>query len=128
MLKSTCTDQKVRIDGQQMTRAIMNILDNSVKYNPGKQIHITVHLSEQDGRVVIRIQDDGAGVSDAQLHRLFDSFYRGDESRNNAAEGSGLGLAIAKNIVTANDGKISAENHNGLTIIINLPVEKEESQ
>jgi signal transduction histidine kinase len=127
MLKSTCTDQRVHIDGQQMTRAIMNILDNSVKYNAGKQIHITVHLSDQDGRIVIRIQDDGEGVSDAQLHRLFDSFYRGDESRNNASEGSGLGLAIAKNIVTANGGKISAENHNGLTIIIDLPVEKEEN-
>lgn len=127
-LKSTCTDQKVHIDGAQITRAITNILDNSLKYNPNKQIHITVTLSEQNGWIIIRIQDDGSGVSDEQLPRLFDSFYRGDESRNNASEGSGLGLAIAKNIVTANNGRIYAENYNGLTVIIELPVEKEENQ
>lgn len=127
-LKSTCTNQKVFIDGAQMTRAIMNILDNSLKYNQDKQVHITVTLSEQNGRIIIRIQDDGVGVTNEQILRLFDSFYRGDESRNNATEGSGLGLAIAKNIVTANNGNIYAENNRGLTIIIELPVEKEEQQ
>lgn len=127
-LKSTCTDQKVYIDGAQMTRAITNILDNSLKYNLNRQIHITVTLSEQKGRIIICIQDDGVGVSDEQLPRLFDSFYRGDESRNNASEGSGLGLAIAKNIVIANNGEIYAESYNGLTIFIELPVEKEENQ
>lgn len=127
-LNNTCTDQKVYIDGAQMTRAITNILDNSLKYNLNKQIHITVTLLEQNGRIIIRIQDDGIGVSDEQLPRLFDSFYRGDESRNNVAEGSGLGLAIAKNIVMANNGRIYADNDNGLTVIIELPVEKEENQ
>jgi signal transduction histidine kinase len=127
-LKSTCTDQKVYIDGAQMTRAITNILDNSLKYNPNRQVHITVTLTEENERIIIRIQDDGVGVTDEQLLRLFDSFYRGDESRNNASEGSGLGLAIAKNIVTANNGSIYAENFNGLTVIIELPVEKEENQ
>jgi signal transduction histidine kinase len=111
-----------------MTRAITNILDNSLKYNPNRQVHITVTLTEENERIIIRIQDDGVGVTDEQLLRLFDSFYRGDESRNNASEGSGLGLAIAKNIVTANNGSIYAENFNGLTVIIELPVEKEENQ
>ena len=124
-LKSTCTDEKVYIDGAQMTRAITNILDNSLKYNPNRQIHITVTLTESNNRIFIRIQDDGTGVSEEQLPRLFDSFYRGDESRNNEKEGSGLGLAIAKNIVTANHGRIYAENYNGLTVVIELPVEKE---
>ncbi|MFB5762884.1 sensor histidine kinase [Paenibacillus medicaginis] len=127
-LNSTCTDQKVYIDGAQMSRVITNILDNSLNYNPNRQIHITVTLSEVDGIIVIRIQDDGVGVSDKQLLRLFDSFYRGDESRNNAAEGSGLGLAIARNIVNANNGKIYAKNDNGLAVIIELPVEKEGNQ
>lgn len=124
-LKSSCTDQKVSIDGEQMTRAITNILDNSLKYNPNKKLHITVTLFEQDGRVIVRIQDDGAGVSAEQLNRLFDSFYRGDESRNPATQGSGLGLAIAKRIVAAHGGGISAESSDGLTIIIDLPVEEE---
>ena len=126
-LKSTCTNQKVYIDGVQMTRAITNILDNSVKYNTDKSIHIIVTLTEQNDRILICIQDDGVGVSQEQLPRLFDSFYRGDESRNTALEGSGLGLAIAKNIVTANNGIIYAKNDNGLIVIIELPVVKEEN-
>lgn len=124
-LDSRCTDQKVWMDGEQMTRAITNILDNSLKYNPNKQLHIAVTLLERDGRVIIRIQDNGAGVSAEQLSRLFDSFYRGDESRNPATQGSGLGLAIAKRIVVANGGRISAESNHGLAILIELPLEGE---
>ncbi|XOQ16132.1 MAG: HAMP domain-containing histidine kinase [Shouchella clausii] len=123
-LNSSCTDQKVRMDGEQMTRAITNILDNSIKYNPNKKLHIAVTLFEQDGRVTIRIEDNGSGVSMEQLNRLFDSFYRGDESRNPATQGSGLGLAIAKRIVIANGGTISAESNKGLAIIIKLPIEE----
>ena len=124
-LNSRCTDQKVWMDGEQMTRAMTNILDNSIKHNPNQQLHITVTLFEENGHVVIRIEDDGAGVSTEQLNRLFDSFYRGDESRNTATQGSGLGLAIAKRIVIAHGGSISAESNHGLAIIIELPVEEE---
>lgn len=125
-LNSNCTDQKVYMDGAQMSRVITNILDNSINYNPNKRIHITVTLSQENGSIFIRIQDDGVGVSDKQLIRLFDSFYRGDESRNNTSKGSGLGLAIAKNIVNANHGNIYAKNDHGLAVIIELPVQTEE--
>jgi signal transduction histidine kinase len=77
-------------------------------------------------KVEIRIQDDGVGVPEKQFSHLFESFYRGDESRNNYTEGSGLGLAIAKNIVIAHNGSISAENRNGLAITMTLPMEKED--
>jgi signal transduction histidine kinase len=116
---------KARLDTEQMTRAITNILGNSVKHNPGRRVNITVALGERDGRISLRVQDDGVGVSDKQLARLFDSFYRGDESRNNSSEGSGLGLAIAKNIVAAHGGSIFAESHDGLAIVIELPIETE---
>jgi signal transduction histidine kinase len=125
-LNCDCDEQKVSLDTEQMTRAITNILDNSIKYNPDTQIRITVDLCEKDGKIIIRLQDDGLGVSDKQLSRLFDSFYRGDESRKNSADGSGLGLAIAKNIVMVHRGNIFAENYNGLTVVIELPVEREE--
>lgn len=124
-LKNSCTTQKVRMDSDQMTRVITNILDNSLKYNPNKALHITVTLFERKGWVVLAIKDDGAGVSAEQLGRLFDGFYRGDESRNHATEGSGLGLTIANRIVTASGGNISAESNNGLAIIIELPVVEE---
>ncbi|GHV56635.1 two-component sensor histidine kinase [Spirochaetia bacterium] len=126
-LDSSCTNEEVFLDTEQMTRVITNILENSVKYNPGRHINITVTVSpvRETGKLVIRIQDDGAGVPEKQFPHLFESFYRGDESRNNYADGSGLGLAIAKNIVIAHNGSISAENQNGLAITITLPMEKE---
>ncbi|GHU55306.1 hypothetical protein FACS189442_2720 [Spirochaetia bacterium] len=126
-LNSSCTGEQVLLDTEQMTRVITNILDNSVKYNPGRHINITVTVlpKRETGKLIIRIQDDGAGVPEKQFSHLFESFYRGDESRNNYAEGSGLGLAIAKNIVIAHNGSISAENQNGLAITITLPMEKE---
>lgn len=126
VLDSSCTTEKVMIDGEQMKRVITNILENSIKYNPDRELHITVTLFKQDDSIIMRIQDDGIGVSGQQLSRLFNSFYRGDESRSDAMDGSGLGLSIAKHIATAHGGKIYAENHNGLTIVIILPIVKEE--
>ena len=123
-LDSTCSGQRVLLDTRQMTRAITNILENSVKYNKGRNIQITVSLHEQNGQITLRLADDGAGVSDKQLIRLFDSFYRGDEARNNPADGSGLGLSIARNIVLAHKGMIRAENCNGLAVVIDLPLYK----
>ena len=72
--------------------------------------------------LVIKISDNGKGVDDEILGKLFESFYRADPSRTNPSQGSGLGLAIAKNIVEAHRGKIEASNNNGLTIVIKLPM------
>ena len=126
-LASDCGAQKVLLDGEQMRRVISNILYNSVKHNKGREICIVVTLYQEGNNIFIKIKDNGAGVSEEQISRLFDSFYRGDEARSNPSSGSGLGLSIAKMIVTAHGGKISAENDNGLAIIIELPIEREDS-
>ena len=124
-LNSSCEIQKVLIDGEHMKRVISNILDNSVKYNKGREIHIDVALYQENNNIIIRLQDDGQGVSESQLSHLFDIFYRGNEARSNPSGGNGLGLSIAKKIVTAHGGEITAENSNGLAIIIELPIETE---
>jgi len=126
-LASDCGAQKVLLDGEQMRRVISNILYNSVKHNKDKKICIVVTLYQERNSIFIRIKDDGTGVSEEQASRLFDSFYRGDEARSNPSSGSGLGLSIAKMIVTAHGGNISAENDNGLAIVIELPIEQEDS-
>jgi signal transduction histidine kinase len=123
-----CPNLKARLDTGQMARAIGNILYNSVKYNPGRRINIEAALSELDGDIVLSLRDDGVGVPDRQIPRLFDGFYRGDESRNNSSDGSGLGLAIAKSIVAAHGGSISAESGSGLSIVIKIPKEEEGAQ
>lgn len=126
-LASDCGAQKVLLDGEQMRRVISNILYNSVKHNKDKEICIVITLYQERNSIFIRIKDDGTGVSEEQASRLFDNFYRGDEARSNPSSGSGLGLSIAKMIVTAHGGNISAENDNGLAIVIELPIEQEDS-
>ena len=111
------TDQPatVRLDRLQFNRVLDNILGNSLKYRSGATGSLAITLRDCTG---------GYGVADADLPRLFDSFYRTDKARTGVASGSGLGLAIAKHIVTACHGTITATaNHpHGLTIIITLPI------
>lgn len=112
----------VKLDCKEMNRVFLNILENSVKYKKDDLGLVTIKLYERENRVVIEIADNGKGVSDDELSNLFLSFYRGDSSRTNPSEGSGLGLSISKHIVEAHDGEIMAENMNGLTLKIILPI------
>lgn len=123
-LDSRCAGYTAMLDGEQMGRAITNIVDNSVKYNLDRTVHIDIALYPEDGQILLRLRDDGRGVPDKQLPRLFDFFYRGDEARSDPSGGSGLGLAIARKIVAAHGGRISAENAGGLAIVIALPAQE----
>lgn len=115
-----------QVDQDQMDRVLENIMENSMKYASSENIVITVSLLKEYNRAVIKVRDNGVGVSAEHLSRLFDSFYRVDEARGNSTEGSGLGLSIAKYVVERQGGKIYAENKNGLVIILELPMEVEE--
>lgn len=115
-------DYKIKIDCREIRRVILNILDNTVKYNDRENKESEFYISKEDGMLVIKISYNGKGVDDEILGKLFESFYRADPSRTNPSQGSGLGLAIAKNIVEAHRGKIEASNNNGLTIVIKLPM------
>ncbi len=111
------------VDRVQMKRAVMNIINNCVKYKkPGVcTIRITLRMEESDIR--IEIADNGMGVSEEDLTKIFDSFYRTDRARTNVRSGSGLGLAITKQIIDRHSGKIWASGSigKGLTICIQLP-------
>lgn len=111
----------VMLDSQEINRVLLNIVDNSVKYNKDKKVHINISLYERENYVSLLISDNGIGVPDEDISKLFLSFYRGDAARTRPNEGSGLGLAIAKNIIEAHKGEITAYNMNGLTIEITLP-------
>lgn len=67
-------------------------------------------------------QDDGPGVPQDCLEQIFDSFFRVDDSRNNAGNGSGIGLAVVKEIILGHGGCVRAENRGGLAVIIRIPV------
>ena len=111
----------VKLDPQEINRVLLNILNNSVKYNKNKKVEIQIYLYEKGNLVVLEISDNGIGVSEEDLSKLFLRFYRGDASRTKPNEGSGLGLAISKHIIEAHGGEIMAYNRNGLTIKITFP-------
>jgi len=87
-----------------------NLAENAVRYaGPGANAVISVRRS--DGEVVLSVVDDGAGVDQADLSRLFERFYRADRSR--ASRGTGLGLAIVKHVVTSAGGTVDARGGRG---------------
>lgn len=104
-----------------MKRILDNILENSKKYAETDKLEITINILEEHTYVVLEISDNGCGVSEDKIPHIFEHFYRGDESRN-IKEGNGLGLYIVKYLVDAMGGSVDAENSNGLTIRIRLPI------
>lgn len=110
----------VLLDAEQMRHVLENLLENSVRYRQSGCGNSRLCLTAGEGRAVLTVSDDGPGVREEDLPRLFESFYRGDKARTNPGEGSGLGLAIVRRIVEAHGGSISAQNQNGLTVRIEL--------
>lgn len=109
------------IDREQMKRIFDNILENSRKYAETDKLEITFNIFEEQAYAVLEISDNGCGVSEDKIPNIFEQFFRGDESRN-IKEGNGLGLYIVKYLVNAMGGSVDAENNNGLTIRIRLPI------
>lgn len=115
--KDTC----VKIDCQELKRVVLNILNNSLKYKVKEKANADIYLGEDEKNIILKISDDGEGIDESILQKIFVSFYRADPSRTNPNKGSGLGLAISKYIIQAHNGKITAFNNNGLTMQILLP-------
>lgn len=114
----------ISMDRQQFQRVIENILGNSLKYKDQAVGHLAITLTDGgEGAYLLSFADDGCGVEEEELPKLFESFYRTDKARTNVAKGSGLGLAVVQQIVHAMKGKIWAQATvpKGLTICISLP-------
>lgn len=114
----------IAMDRQQFQRVLENIIGNSLKYKDQTVGHLTLTLTDSgEGSYLLSFADDGCGVDDSELPKLFESFYRTDKARTNVAKGSGLGLAVVQQIVQAMKGQIWAQATvpKGLTICITLP-------
>ena len=109
-----------------LSELVMNLLDNAVKYNR-ENGQVEVSLSKDDDRVVLTVSDTGIGIPEDKQERIFERFYRAEESRNKATGGSGLGLSICKHIVENHKGtlQISSKEGEGTTFIITLPAMSE---
>lgn len=105
-----------------LRRAIENVLRNGIRYSPTHST-IQVTLEENDHDAMITVRDFGPGVPEGALARLFDPFFRVEESRDAGSGGTGMGLSIAKRAVQVHHGVISAENAApGLRVRISIPL------
>ncbi|MDO5387886.1 MAG: HAMP domain-containing sensor histidine kinase [Clostridia bacterium] len=120
---------EIYADPVQFRNAVTNILENSLKYKDKDVVNINIGYENTEKYVRIIIDDDGPGVPEAALEKLFNVFYRSDPSRNNPNKGSGLGLAITAKILEHFGGNIYAENikPKGLRVVMEFPKEGVES-
>ncbi|MCH6264395.1 MULTISPECIES: HAMP domain-containing sensor histidine kinase [Neobacillus] len=127
MFSSTLPKEPIlmEVDPNQMVRALENVLTNAIKYStpPGK---IHVHLVKNERSVQISVSNPCDSLSEEEVARLFDRFYRVDPSRSSNKSGAGLGLAITKSIIELHQGTIRVEYKNQvIQIIIELPLDEE---
>lgn len=116
----------VYADRDRIAEVITNLLDNADKYSPPKG-DIFVELGADQSEVICSIRDTGPGVSDEDLERIFEKFYRTDSSDSQTAYGYGLGLYVCRQLVEVLGGRIWADNHpdGGLIFSFSLPVWQE---
>ena len=107
-----CPSIEIEVDRPRLMRAFSNLLDNAILYNRrGGTVGISVNVSGRQVR--IDVSDTGAGISPADLVRVFERFYRVDKSRTRDSGGTGLGLAIAKHAIESQGGSLSVTSKVG---------------
>jgi two-component system sensor histidine kinase CpxA len=112
----------VRGDRELLRRAIENVVRNSIHYAP-KESAVDVELEATRDAARISVRDYGPGVPEEALPRIFQPFFRVDDSRDSSTGGMGLGLAIAKRAIGLHHGQLRAQNAGpGLRVSIELPV------
>jgi len=98
---------KIMSERNSLGRAIMNLLNNAVKYSSGsKNAEVNVNLTKNGEVVTLQVQDNGVGINKKDLPHIFERFYRVEKSRNSDLGGTGLGLAITKKIIQEHGGRI----------------------
>ncbi len=107
-------------DFNALVQVLLNLLDNACTYGKSK---IRLKVSEDENYTIFKVEDDGIGLTQQQASRIFERFYRTDESRNKNSGGTGLGLAIVKDLVDSHDGKIAVRSKVGIgtDFIISIP-------
>ncbi len=104
-------DLAVLGDGSRLHRAVLNLLDNALRYSP-EEGTVWVEIEAMAGWCLLTVRDEGPGLSEDDLEHMFERFYRGDPSRVRSDRGgSGLGLAIVQQIALTHGGRIQASNH-----------------
>ena len=117
----------VKADKYGIERVILNILTNSIKYTP-QNGNIKIYVGFVYNDAYIKVIDNGIGIPEEDLPRIFERFYRVDKARTRELGGTGLGLSIAKEIIEQNKGSIDikSEFEKGTEVVIRIPVKSRE--
>ncbi len=121
---SETEDAKVLGDRDQLTMAVHNLIENAINYSP-TDTQVSVITSIEKNIVTISVADQGIGIPDSEIERIFERFYRVDPARSRETGGTGLGLSIVKHIVSKHGGEISvwSSENVGSTFSIRLPIQ-----
>lgn len=109
---------EISIDVEQVRRILDNLLENSRKY-AGIPVRVDISVKETEEDIILEWKDNGQGVPEEKLPRIFERFYRCDEARTK--KGSGVGLYVVKYIMERHKGRVKAENESGLKITLYFP-------
>jgi signal transduction histidine kinase len=134
-LECNCDDGvHIYADPLRIKQVIVNLVDNAIKYSQPSQVeqrgHVDISVNASGSLAVLKVRDDGIGISRDALPRVFDRFFRADTSRSREGGGAGLGLAIVKAIITAHDGTVSIVSMlgHGSTVTVELPLLPQQSR
>jgi signal transduction histidine kinase len=124
-LVSTDEDVVAFADQDRLQQVLINLVDNAIKYSAAdRPVELVLEQTEQ--QVMIHVRDRGIGISLPHQNRIFERFYRVDESMTRSRDGTGLGLAIAKSLIEGMDGRITLRSKpgEGSIFTITLPIWK----
>jgi two-component system phosphate regulon sensor histidine kinase PhoR len=124
ILKTEILTSTLHADPKRVEQVITNLADNAIKYcPPGSTITIQWSKDASDNAVVLKVLDNGPGIPEKYLERLFERFYRVDKGRSRDSGGTGLGLSIVKHIMQRHDGSVTVESTLGwgTTFICRFP-------
>jgi two-component system sensor histidine kinase SenX3 len=115
-------------DRDQLIMAFQNLIENAINYSP-ENTKVSVSASIIEGLVEISVADQGIGISESELERIFERFYRIDPARSRETGGTGLGLSIVKHVALNHGGdiKVWSKLNVGSTFALRLPIAPDES-
>jgi signal transduction histidine kinase len=122
-ISPTVPEILVDIDADRMRTVIRNLLENAIKYSSPTSCPVEIAVSQTAEAVVVRVTDDGVGIPEADIERVFEPFFRVDRSRSKSTGGYGLGLSICKRVMEAHGGGIAVERQagHGTSFVLTFP-------
>jgi len=120
------TDRTIMVyaDREKIRQVLTNLIDNGIKYSKRENGRTTVNFFDMEENILVEVSDDGIGIPEEAIPRLFERFYRTDKARSREQGGTGLGLAIVKHIIHSHDQTINVRSKQGIGTTFGFTLEK----